>query len=63
MIMVRRDATNKALERLYEKFMDTYETVSHVYFSKTGDIVRNAAITDTLDWVTSVMETEMRKVE
>ncbi len=54
---------DEALKRLYEKFMDTYETVSHVYFSKTGDIVRNAAITDTLDWVTSVMETEMRKVE
>ncbi|WP_289423439.1 hypothetical protein [Faecalibaculum rodentium] len=43
--------------------MDAYETVSHVYFSKTGDIMRNAAIMDTLDWVTSVMETEMRKVK
>lgn len=63
MIMVRRDATNKALERLYEEFMDAYETVSHAFFKKTGDIMRNAAIMDTLDWVTSVMETEMRKVE
>lgn len=26
-------------------------------------VVRNAAIMDTLDWVTSVMETEMRKVK
>lgn len=54
---------DEVLKRLCEEFMDAYETVSHVYFSKTGDIMRNAAIMDTLDWVTSVMETEMRKVK
>ena len=54
---------DEVLKRLYEEFMDAYEAVSHVYFSKTGDIMRNAAIMDTLDWVTSVMETEMRKVK
>lgn len=54
---------DEVLKRLYEEFMYAYETVSHVYFSKTGDIMRNAAIMDTLDWVTSVMKTEMRKVK
>lgn len=54
---------DEVLKRLYEEFMDAYETVSHVYFSKTGDIMRNAAIMDTLDWMTSAMETEMRKVK
>lgn len=54
---------DEALKRLYEEFMDAYETVSHVYYSKTGDIMRNAAIMETLDWVTEVMKNEMEKVE
>ena len=40
--------------------MNAYETVLHAHFGNADDIMRNAAVMDTLDWVTSA---EYRKVE
>lgn len=52
-----------ALKFLYALFVATYHKVNGKYRSRCGELQYLEGVRDTLDWVTSVMEAEMRKVE